>query len=235
MNNKKNNDIVFFLIFILTSFIVNSCSSDAGGKKIKQGKIEYKITYLDNVREKPLIALLPHHMATVFKDNSTYSVVKGFLFKLIYITNHDKGQNITLFQVMDKKYMYLADTSETPFGYEVDKKVKIIHTTKKKKIAGYECEHALAIFPERKDTLEIYYTTELGIKDPNCNNPYKQIKGVLMEFTVKMLDINMKFVAETVKKKKVDPKLFIPPEGFTPISKKEMEDIVDAYNSIPEE
>ena len=215
--------------------ISTSCNPETKHKKLKEGKIEYKITYLDDVREKPLIALLPHKMITVFKNNSTYSIVEGFLFKLVYITNHSKGQNITLFQVLDKKYMYLADTSATPFGYSLDNQMKLIFTPETKDIAGYHCKHALAVFQEQKDTLEIYYTEELGVKDPNCNNPYKEIKGVLMEFTVKMLDINMKFVAQSIKKKKISPELFKAPDGFELISKKEMEDIVDAYNSIPDE
>lgn len=220
---------------IVILFSLQSCSSEQSGKKLKQGKIEYKITYLDDIRQKPLIALLPHKMITVFKNNSTYSLVEGFLFKLVYITNHSRGQNITLFQVLDKKYMYLADTSSAPFGYQVDHKLKIIPTDKEKIIAGYKCNHVYAVFPDRQDTLEIYYTNELGIKDPNCNNPYKIVNGVLMEFTVNMLDINMNFKAEEVKRKKVDAKLFEPPEGFKQISKKEMENIVEQYNSIPKE
>ncbi len=236
MYNKiilKYFSVITWIIVVL--FVLQSCNSEISGKKLKQGKIEYKINYLDDVRQKPLIALLPHKMITVFKNNSTYSVVEGFLFKLIYITNHSKGQNITLFQVLDKKYMYFADTAQTPFGYQVDKDLEIIPTNKEKTIAGYKCKHAYAVFPGQKDTLEIYYTDELGIKDPNCNNPYKKIKGVLMEFTVNMLDINMNFKAEKVKKKKVDSKLFKAPEGYKVISKKEMEDIVDQYNNIPKE
>ncbi len=236
MYNKINLKYFNILAGILVvQLILLSCNSEVSGKKIKQGKIEYKITYLDDVRQKPLIALLPHKMVTVFKNSSTYSVVEGFLFKLVYITDHANGQNITLFQVLDKKYMYFADTAQTPFGYQVANDIEIIRTNKEKTIAGYKCKHAYAVFPDNKDTLEIYYTDELGIKDPNCNNPYKKIKGVLMEFTVNMLDINMNFKAEKVKKKKVDTNLFKAPEGFKLISKQEMEDIFDQYNSIPTE
>jgi hypothetical protein len=234
MYNKIILKYFSFIIWIFVVLFLLSCNSEISNKKIKQGKIEYKINYLDNVREKPLIALLPHKMITVFKNNSTYSVVEGFLFKLVYITNHSKGQNITLFQVLDKKYMYFADTSQTPFGYQVDNDMEIIPTNKEKTIAEYKCKHAYIVIPNQKDTLEVYYTDELGIKDPNCNNPYKKIKGVLMEFTVNMLDINMNFTAQKVKKKKVDSKLFKAPEGYKIISKKEMEDIVEQYNNIPE-
>lgn len=231
MSNLKAVKYTSFLILLLLQIIfANSCNSNNSGKQLKEGEIEYDIKYLDDVRQNPLIALLPKKMKTVFKDNSTYSLIEGFMFKFIYITNHEKGQNITLFQILDKKYSYLADTSEVAFGYKANNKAKIIFTSKEKTISGYKCHNALAIFPNSLDTLEIYYTNELGIENPNCNNPYKQIKGVLMEFSVKMMGINMKFIENSIKHVKVDAELFTLPKGYNLVSKAEMERIIDEYN-----
>jgi len=226
------NAFKYISLLFLQVIFTNSCSNGNSEKRINEGEIEYDIKYLDNVRENPLIALLPKKMKTVFKDNSTYSLIEGFMFKFAYITNHDKGQNITLFQILDKKYSYLADTSEVPFGYRVGNNVKIIFTDKEKTLAGLKCKHAYTVFPNTQDTLEIYYTNEIGIENPNCNNPYKQINGVLMEFSVKMLGINMKFVGSSIKHKKIDNELFMLPEGYNLVSKTEMERIINEYNKV---
>ena len=230
-----NKILKFAYIQIITTLTIIlftnlSCNSTVKGKEIDEGVIEYKINYLEDIREKPMITFFPNQMITVFKHNSTYSIVDGGLFSLVYITNFKKGKNITLFKVLDRKYMYITDTSITPLGYHLDNKIILKYTNKEKTIAGYPCKQAFAIFPRKQDTINIYYTEVLGIKHPNFNNPYKTIDGVLMEFTVNMLDINMEFKAIKVKKKKVDPELFNPPKDYELISKKEMEKIINEYN-----
>lgn len=222
--------IILFILIVFT----NSCNESTAINKIKEGEIEFEIIYLDNERENPLISLLPRKMITVFKNNSTHSLIEGFwgTFKLTYITNHDKGKNITLFQILDKKYMYLADTSAVPFGYHTTIELKLFYTEKMKNIAGYECNHAIAVFLNSNDTVQLYYTNQLGIENPNSNNPYKEINGVLLEFSLNLAGINMKFTAIRVNGKKVNRKKFDIPSGYKMVSKDEMEKIVNEYNSV---
>ena len=228
---KYSNLLIVLFVLIVS---VNSCTESNTSKKIKEGEIEFEIEYLDDERENPLISLLPKKMITVFKNNSTHSLIEGFwgTFKLLYITNFNKGQNITLFQILDKKYMYLADTTAVPFGYSSASDVELIFTEKNKNIAGYGCSHAMAVFPNSKDTIQLYFTHQLGIKKPNLNNPYKMINGVLLEFSVKLLGINMKFNAKRISKKKVDSNMFNAPTGYKTVSKDEMEKIVNEYNKV---
>jgi len=232
MSNLKAFKYISFLFVLFLQTITTSCNNGSSDKRITEGEIEYEIKYLDDIRANPLIAILPTRMKTIFKDNSTKSLIEGFMFKFAYITNHEKGQNITLFQIIDKKYSYLADTSEVPFGYHANNKIKIIFTDKEKTIAGLKCNHAYTVFTNTHDTLEVYYTNEISIENPNCNNPYKQINGVLMEFSVKMLGINMRFIGNSIKHKKVDTEIFNLPEGYNLVSKTEMGNIINEYNKV---
>ena len=213
---------------------INSCAESNDKNILNEGEIEFEIKYLENERENPLISLLPRKMITIFKNNSTHSLIEGFwgTFKLIYITNHLKGQNVTLFQILDKKYMYLADTSDAPFGYESATNVKFSFTEKVKNIAGYECNHAFAVFPNSSDTVEVYYTDQLNIKNPNSNNPYRDISGVLLEFSVKLAGINMMFKAKKITGREININKFNIPAGFKKVSKEEMEKIVNEYNKV---
>ena len=128
--------------------------------------------------------------------------------------------------------MYLADTSSVPFGYQSVTNVKLAFTEKVKNIAGYDCNHALAVFPNSVDTVEIYYTDQLDIKNPNSNNPYRNINGVLLQFSVKLAGINMMFKAKRVIGVEIDMKNFDIPTGYKEVSKEEMEKIVNEYNKI---
>lgn len=231
----KGYKYTFILIILFVQIVfTNSCTEVNAVTILKEGKIEFEIKYLEDERENPLISLLPRKMITIFKNNSTHSLIEGFwgTFKLIYITNHFKGQNATLFQILDKKYMYLADTSAVPFGYQSATNVKLYFTEKVKNIAGYDCNHALAVFPNSIDTVEIYYTDQLDIKNPNSNNPYRNINGVLLQFSVKLAGINMMFKAKRVIGEEIDIKNFDIPTGYKEVSKEEMEKIVNEYNMI---
>ncbi len=222
----------FIALLIVLIISLNSCNESSDIKRTKEGVIEFEINYLDNARKNPLILLLPKLMITEFKNNSTYSTIEGFLFKLNYITNYEKGKNATLFQIVDKKYMYLTDTSAAPFGYKRDNIVTITYTEKEKTIAGLKCNHAIAIFQNSKDTVELYYTTQLNIKNPNSNNPYKDIEGVLLEFTVNMTGIHMQFIAKKIRKKDIDSQHFEIPKDYIMVTKEEMEKTVNEYNKI---
>jgi GLPGLI family protein len=229
---KKN---IFPLLSILTFFFfsLSSCSTKHDNKNISEGEIEYNIDYLDNSKENPLIMLLPKKMTTEFNENSSFTIIEGFLgtFKLCYLSKSDIKQHFTLFQMMDKKYYYQAEANKLSFGYQNMKDLHIVYTDITKKIAGYNCKQAIASFPDGQfSDIEIFYTDEIELKHPNQNNPFHEIDGVLMQFTANLMGINMKITTSQVKKKKINPAIFAVPNGYTKVTLDEMEKIVKSYN-----
>jgi hypothetical protein len=222
-----------FIIILLTILSLSSCSGENDKKKISEGEIEYQIEYLDNERDNPFIMLLPRKMITTFNENSSYTLIEGFFgtFKLTYILNSLQQKNYTLLQIMDKKYLYQADINNLAFGYQSMKNIKIDYTNKEKVIAGYKCKHAFASFPGGDcDSISVYYTEDINLLKPNLNNPFKEINGVLMEFSVKLVGINMKFSTQKIRKKEINPKMFEIPNGYTRITLHEMEKIIEEFN-----
>lgn len=213
---------------------LSSCKNMMTSKNINEGIIEFEVTYLDDERQNPLIALLPTNMTLKFKDNSTVSHIEGFFgtFRLTYISDSKKGINASLLKVLDKKYIYEVDTTQQAFGYEAMRNLKIENTGKTKLVAGYACQEAKFICEEiSKEPLMIYYTNEIEISNPNTNNPFRQINGVLLEFQVKLNDINMKFVAKKVKRENIEDKDFEVPAGYLKVTKAEMEKILESFNN----
>jgi hypothetical protein len=232
-------DLRFNLLLIINCFIILfmvlicSCKENEQNKIINEGEIKYQIQYLDDEQINSLIPLLPNEVTTSFKNNSSRTIIEGLFgtFKLIYVINESSKSNLTLLQILDKKYVYPSGMDEMAFGYKEMKKVKIQYTNKLKKIAGYKCKHAKAIFENGiMDTIDIYYTNDIALFNANLNNPFKEINGVLMEFSVNLVDINMKFTAKKVIDKKIDDKLFILPKGFVKISENKMHELISNYN-----
>jgi GLPGLI family protein len=229
---KQSYYIYLFIITTITLTIA-SCTERKQHNNISEGEIEYYIEYLDNDNENPLIMLLPKKMTTLFNNNSSCTLIEGFLgtFKLTYVSNSLINQNYSLFQIMDKKYYYQAGANELSFGYEKMEDLKIVFTDVEKKIAGYNCNQAIASFPGGQyNDIEIFYTKEINLKKPNQNNPFRQIDGVLMEFTVNLMGINMKIKTKKVHRKKIKPEIFEIPKGYSRVTLEEMEKIVSSFN-----
>jgi len=232
-----NKHYQFIIALILLSILLSSlstCNKQEG--VIDEGEIIFNIEYLDSERENPLIALLPSKMVTVFKNNSSYSLIEGFYgtFKIINIVNYKEKEIYSILQILDKKYMYVSSINSKSFGYSAMEVCKISVNNTQKTIAGYNCNKATAVYKnfstKTKDTVDLFYTNDIKIIEPNSNNPFSKIKGVLMEFTLNMTNINMKFTANKVNYKKVSNQLFNKPEGFKTVSKEEIEGIINQFN-----
>jgi len=230
---NKNQAIFLLLIFIAISCF--SCKEIFNGGRISEGSIVYEITYLDDEKDNPLIALLPKTMTTKFKDDNTISTIEGFFgtFRLIYLSKYKEGINYSILRILDKKYMYQFDTAQPPAGYDMSMdKLKITVTDQKIQIAGFNCNIATALCPAiSNEPLTIYYTDDINIEKPNSNNPFKQIDGVLMGFQVKLAGVNMKFIASEVIKEEIDDSEFIVPDGYNLVTKIELEDILKSFQS----
>ncbi len=222
-------------LFLLTSLtLLTACKQSIFSGKIDEGTIVYEISYLDDEEDNPLISLLPKEMTIKFKNNSSISYIEGFFgtFKLVYLTDYKTATNSTILKVMDKKYIYSVDTAQLPAGYAEMENIELQKTEQRIEILGYDCKVAKFVCPAISDQeLYVYYTDEIAIKSPNTNNPFRELDGVLMGFQVKLTGINMKFIAKEVIEEKIEDTEFELPEGYKQVSKKELEDILQSFQS----
>jgi len=210
-----------------------ACETDK--RPLNQGIIQYEIKYLDSEKENPLITLLPETMSLSFKDNNTIIKIEGYLglFSFAYITNAKKDKNSTLLKIIDKKYLYQISNGYPSYGYDelmLDYTVK--HCTEVKDILGYRCKKATFEFKNPKiSPIDVFYTNEIAIEKPNRNNPFKELDGVLLEFQVRLNNINMRFKAIKIWEAEISDDLFEVPDGFEKISKEMMQDKMKNYNA----
>lgn len=215
--------IVIFTIIAL----LNACDSGIFSGKLKQGVIQYKLEYLDDPNENPIISLLPTEMEIIFKDGFFLQEVKGWMgvFRMAGINNKKTGTKSALLKLMNKKYLYQVDKNTEGFGFNPMKNKKIEFTDEVKEIAGYKCKKAKITWEELN--IDVFYTTEIKIDEPNWNNPFPEIEGVLLEYQYDMFDIKTKVTATAVLQEEIENTAFEIPTGYKNVSKKEMEDVIN--------
>ncbi len=162
-----------------------------------KGKIEYKITYIENNLKQISPTLLPKKMKLEFNQDYSISLIEGFMgvFKLNNITYFRKKRSTTLLEVLDKNYLFNGKRGDEICCFEPMGEMIVKHTDEIRKIAGLNCKKAIITLPKKNETFVIYYTNDIRLASPNLTNPYKTIDGVLVEFQLKLSGVKMKFTA----------------------------------------
>ena len=221
----------YLLIWVFFTLIFVNC--DESGFQISEGIIEYKIHYLDDAREKPIINILPTTMTFSFKDDNTLGVIEDFMgfFSISNIINIDLGKSFTLVKIGTKKYIYEGELGKQNFAYEEMKNIKINFVNQTKEIAGYICNKAIgscAAFDY--EPMFLYYTYDIAIETPNISTAFEDIDGVLLDFQLRLNTFNMRMTADKVKRTKISEKKFLPPEkGYTKVSAEELQELMSDF------
>ena len=183
--------------FLLTLLLIGCKKHEPAGIYDK-GRIEYKITYLENNSNQISPNLLPKKMKLEFNQDYSINVIEGFMgvFKLNNITYFRHKRCSTLLEVLNKNYVYLGKRGEEMCCFEDMDGLIIEGTNETRTIAGLDCNKVIARLGENGESFEVYYTKDIKLEDPNMTNPYKKIDGVLVEFQLSLSGLKMKFTAE---------------------------------------
>jgi GLPGLI family protein len=197
-----------FFILITVIIILTGCSDNVKNEhNNKEGELEYKIVYSEQLEKDGTTTFLPDKMVSLFKDDKILISIKGGfgLYNLKYISRAAGDTCFTLFKLFDKKLYYPMDDKQTLFVFnELGRPEIKLFKDSIKMIAGFSCKKAVISFAKKgMREIDAYYTEEIGKKNPNKNTPFEKIPGVLMEFNFfyKNLSFNLtaqKFTAITV-------------------------------------
>ncbi|MBN2667762.1 MAG: hypothetical protein JXR60_00920 [Bacteroidales bacterium] len=201
-----------------------SCGNSVS--KGKEGIIHYELIYIDGENSNPIITFLPNSMTYAFKKNKTVQKVEGWggVFKMVGISDTKTDSVTALMKILGDKFKYRCRLGQDSFGYDPLEGAKIEYVDGEKLIAGLKCKKALA--KTNDEQYELYYTEDLKIDDANWNTPFKTVKGVLMEYQIKMFNIKTKVIAKEVERIEVADDEFDIPEGYKCVSKEKIEESV---------
>lgn len=183
----------------LVSIYSWSCRNNDTTSGITSGRINYQITYLNDDLDKKTRNVLPSKMKLSFNERQASNIIEGFMgmYKLNAFTDFHTRKCSTMLKVFDKYYWFKGSRDEQMCCFDSMEDMEITDTDEIKIIAGFECRKAIVKLPSKDESFEIYYTDQITLRHPNITNPYRKVKGVLMEFELRLMHLNMRFVAES--------------------------------------
>lgn len=183
---------IFFLMgaFILIFF----CSCEK--RKISSGEIEYAIGYpsLNNRENSLTYMLLPKKQSFIFNEKREEISIKKAMFEMRISASANKNNFQSSYKLDGIKYMNLTDENVG----ELLKKVPIYeieYTDEQDTLLGFTIKKAWASHPEigRK---EVWYTNDIELSNANWYTPYRDLKGVLMKYSILQFGVIMEFEAQ---------------------------------------
>jgi len=177
--------------------------------------------------------MFPKEMSFKFKNNNTKNELKTSMavFSTALLANNKKKSVTHLVRIASKYSGVVLDSAEImeEYGKKPDGMV-ISATDSTKEIAGYLCKHALVTFTnDSSKSFDVFYSTDIGIDEPNWCTPFHEINGVLMEAQVNKFNIDMHMVAKEVVAEEYADDEFIVTQEFEPITVAEMADIFQSF------
>jgi GLPGLI family protein len=214
-----------FILLTLFTFMLSCSAFRAWSGKPFEGVITYKISYPDSKYTESQLAMFPKIFTITVKSQKSLSEMASGMGTQRVIIDYATQTKVSLLDMMGQKYAVKQTREEIEKENAQSAKPTVTLTSDTKLICGYLCKKAIVTSEEKgtKSTYEIYFTNELGSGNMNFDNPlYKDIDGVLMEFTIKTQQFSMKFLVTNVEKKSVPSSLFEIPADYKLTTQEEL-------------
>ena len=218
---------IFFISAFFSLLALVSCSdSKRAENALTEGVIEYNAEVVD--QSHPMAGLAPGSATVKFKGNRLQVEMSTMgIFNTIFISDPGKKTLTQMVKFMDIKNACIqteADLVQDNKVYEL----KLEEVKGTKKIAGYNCKKVKATYVNNpSESFEVYYTQDLGLDSINNIGPYKQLKGMLMQYRLKKLGLEMCFTATAVKAEEIKEDVFEVPAFYKIVTRDEMEKLFE--------
>lgn len=215
----------YILLFVL--LITLGASNDIFSKDFS-GVIIYNITYDETKMDPQMVAMMPKTLKMMIKGAKVKTEMSMGMGTNVNIFDSETMTGSMLMDMMGQKFAIEMNTADIEEELEEGPDVKVEKSDETKDIAGYSCSKAvvkvLKANGETEYQMEVFYTDELGSGGINMDNPmFKDIEGVMLEYTIKEENMDMKLTAISVDNKKVSDSEFEIPEGFKKVTQEELQ------------
>ncbi len=219
---------LLMIMFVLVGF--SSCSTDSFSGKLDEGTIEYEIKYLQDEKQNPLISLLPTTLSFKIKEGNSIQKIEGWMgvFQMAGIAKREENYKSAYLKIMGEKYVFETTMDGPSFGFDDYPKMKLIPSDSTKIIAGYKCKaYDVYLNDSTKSAFTIFYTNDIKLDNPNCTNPFQEVKGLLLQYQMNFQKIPMKLTAKKIIKEDISDDEFMVPDGFQKVSKEKIQEVIN--------
>ncbi len=189
--------MVRILMFCILFSCIISCKENNHKGIYRQGRLEYKIVYLNAQQANYDPSFLPKKMLLEFNQDYSINLIDGFmgLFKLGNITYFKNRKVKTHLKVLDKNYAFSGKRNEMMCCFDCLAGMVLKEDTATTVIGGLTSKRVEVSFSNNDNKYDVYYTTDIALAHPNSTNPYHMINGVLTQFRLVMGPYLMQFTA----------------------------------------
>ncbi|MEM7163793.1 MAG: hypothetical protein AAF487_15300 [Bacteroidota bacterium] len=202
------NKLIKLSAFVLIMLQVSCGNIDTRifGKGMSEGIITYDLSfpYLDD-DQMQIANLLPDEMIYTFTESENQSVISSIGFKtIIHALENSKELNHYV-KVLSKKVKCEYDEGGVDRLLSTYPDVHIVETNQTDTLAGVLCKKAIGVFSDiNQPSMNIYYTEEFDVENPNWCNQFASINGTLMMFEMEQFNLRMRLKANAVQELKKD-------------------------------
>lgn len=180
---------------------------------MNEGIIEYEVSY-PNIEEGSMVkTFLPSTMLFTFKEDIFCSELNTSMgqFKVAFIADskHKKLQQI--FRLTPKKmYADIPVNTVDSMNLADYGQVKVEFLSDTMSMLGLPCKKALVSCDKQGEITQyqVVYTEAIRFEDPNWSLPFKEIKGIPLEYQVTRMGITMHFKAHKIQSQKIELSYF---------------------------
>jgi hypothetical protein len=229
------NGLFLVLIALMYSLLI-SCG-DASlpfMKNKKEGYIKYEVTF--PYETGLMLQFYPKEMMFYFNEEQAHAILSsayGVVSTDFFIGQKDEFFSHYLKSFSEKKVIHMHHTNVHDWLKRYPD-VRLESTKETLDIAGFNCKKTIAHFMvDSMPTIDLYSTTQIGIKDNNWWNKFEGLDGVLLGYEVNLYGKRMRLRATEVKFEKQDPSVFQRPEGYEEVNFDQMDQALrDLSNSF---
>jgi hypothetical protein len=196
--------LVIPIVFVLFEFTNCKTHND---KYIEEGVIEYETKAVDP--NHPLADLAPTEAILKFKKDRFYVELSVMgMFNTMIVADVPRKTVSQMVKFMNVKQACI-ETQQDIENENAAYRVLLEETHETKVIAGYNCIKVNAsMVNDPRIKFDVYYTKELGVENVNELSPYKELRGMLMEYRLRKNGLELAFTAKKVKKASIPDNLF---------------------------
>lgn len=218
--------LLFNTAIVLFTILFSACGGgDEKSSSRGEGVIEFDTKGVDPTH--PLYGFAPSSASFKFKEDKFIIEMSTMgMFNTSVILNSKTKTIAQTIKFLDIKQACIQNERDL-MEENADYALKIEETNETKKIVGLKCYKAkVTKIKEPNVKFDIWYTKDLGMENINALTPYAQIKGVLLDYRVKKMGMELHFSAKSYKNIQIPDNTFEIPASMKIVPKSEMEEFI---------
>jgi hypothetical protein len=209
------------IVGLLAMVFLGACDNTFRKNKDEEGIIEFDTRGVDP--NHPLYGFAPNSATFKFKKKkfAIEMSVMG-LFKMTILGDNSTKTILQSVQFMNVKQACIENEKDL-MQDNMDYRIKIEETNETKDILGMKCYKInVTMLDAPFSKFEAWYTKDLGMEDCNMLTPYAPVKGLLLDYRLKKMGMELHFSAKSYSHVEIPDQTFEIPASMKIITKEEM-------------